>query len=70
MSNLINTNPKYLSQLINKHKGGNFCCYINYLRINYIITLFIENIKLVTSQKNAVIHLYKFLSMLLEKKLE
>jgi len=44
MSNLINTNPKYLSQLINKHKGRNFCGYINYLRINYIINKLYNNI--------------------------
>lgn len=36
MSNLFNTNPKYLSQLIREHKGQNFSSYINNLRINYI----------------------------------
>lgn len=36
MSNLFNTNPKYLSQLIREHKGQNFSGYINQLRINYI----------------------------------
>ncbi|WP_454060323.1 helix-turn-helix domain-containing protein [Elizabethkingia ursingii] len=36
MSNLFNTNPKYLSQLIREHKGQNFSSYINQLRINYI----------------------------------
>ncbi|MDX8569366.1 helix-turn-helix domain-containing protein [Elizabethkingia sp. HX XZB] len=36
MSNLFNTNPKYLSQLIREHKEQNFSSYINKLRINYI----------------------------------
>lgn len=36
MSNLFNTNPKYLSQIIKEHKGQNFSSYINQLRINYI----------------------------------
>ncbi|AQX14363.1 transcriptional regulator [Elizabethkingia meningoseptica] len=36
MSNLFNTNPKYLSQIIREHKGQNFSGYINQLRINYI----------------------------------
>ncbi|WP_260394351.1 helix-turn-helix domain-containing protein [Elizabethkingia anophelis] len=36
MSNLFNTNPKYLSQIIREHKGHNFSSYINQLRINYI----------------------------------
>ncbi|WP_278551227.1 AraC family transcriptional regulator [Elizabethkingia bruuniana] len=33
----LNTNPKYLSQIINKEKGQNFNTYINHLRINYIL---------------------------------
>ncbi|WP_407510556.1 helix-turn-helix domain-containing protein [Elizabethkingia anophelis] len=32
----MNTNPKYLSQIINLHKEQNFNGYINKLRINYI----------------------------------
>lgn len=31
------TNTKYLSEIINSHKGKNFNSYINELRINYII---------------------------------
>jgi YesN/AraC family two-component response regulator len=38
----LNTNPKYLSFIINKHKGKNFNHYINELRINYILKKFIE----------------------------
>lgn len=33
----INTNTKYLSDVINRHKKKNFNAYINELRINYII---------------------------------
>lgn len=33
----LNTNIKYLSDVINRHKGKNFNGYINELRINYII---------------------------------
>lgn len=36
MSDLFNTNPRYLSQIIHDHKGQNFNNYINRLRINYI----------------------------------
>ncbi|MDV3661719.1 AraC family transcriptional regulator [Elizabethkingia anophelis] len=36
MSDLFNTNPRYLSQIIHNHKGQNFNNYINRLRINYI----------------------------------
>ncbi|MCT3917986.1 helix-turn-helix transcriptional regulator [Elizabethkingia anophelis] len=36
MSNLFNTNPRYLSQIIREYKGLNFNGYINQLRINYI----------------------------------
>src|SRR5690606_12777376 len=32
----LNTNTKYLSEVINRHKGKNFNAYINELRINYI----------------------------------
>lgn len=32
----LNTNTKYLSEVINRHKGKNFNSYINELRINYI----------------------------------
>lgn len=37
LSDNLNTNPTYLSTIINKHKSGNFNAYINDLRINYII---------------------------------
>jgi AraC-like DNA-binding protein len=33
----FDTNTKYLSEVINTHKGKNFNSYINELRINYII---------------------------------
>ncbi|WGF91250.1 helix-turn-helix domain-containing protein [Aequorivita marisscotiae] len=33
----LDTNTKYLSEVINSHKGKNFNSYINELRINYII---------------------------------
>lgn len=33
----LNTNTKYLSEIINTHKNKNFHSYINELRINYII---------------------------------
>ena len=33
----FDTNTKYLSEVINRHKGKNFNSYINELRINYII---------------------------------
>nr|WP_233174453.1 AraC family transcriptional regulator [Elizabethkingia sp. ASV34] len=43
MSHFLNSNPKYLSQLIHQHKGKNFCGYINHLRINYIIDKLYNN---------------------------
>lgn len=33
----MNTNSKYLSEVINKHKGKNFNNYLNELRVNYIV---------------------------------
>lgn len=36
LSNEFDTNPKYLSQIIQKHREQNFNSYINHLRINYI----------------------------------
>lgn len=33
----LNTNTKYLSHLINRHKNSDFKTYINRLRINYIV---------------------------------
>lgn len=33
----LSTNTKYLSEVINRHKGKNFNAYINELRVNYII---------------------------------
>lgn len=35
----LETNTKYLSEVINKYKGKNFNSYINHLRINYIAYL-------------------------------
>ncbi|WP_347220022.1 helix-turn-helix domain-containing protein [Chryseobacterium sp.] len=37
LSNLLNTNPKYLSEVIKNYKSQNFNTYINSLRINYIV---------------------------------
>jgi len=37
LASQIETNTKYLSDVINRHKGKNFNGYINELRINYII---------------------------------
>src|SRR5690606_977537 len=36
LSKKMKTNSKYLSEIINKHKGKNFNAYINDLRIDYI----------------------------------
>jgi len=37
LAKLMNTNSKYLSEVINKHKGKNFNNYLNELRVNYIV---------------------------------
>ncbi|SMC84057.1 helix-turn-helix domain-containing protein [Moheibacter sediminis] len=37
LSENLNTNTKYLSEIINTHKNKNFHSYINELRVNYII---------------------------------
>lgn len=37
LASQLNTNTKYLSEVINRHKGKNFNAYINDLRIRYII---------------------------------
>ncbi|WP_313002663.1 helix-turn-helix domain-containing protein [Chryseobacterium gleum] len=34
---MIKTNSKYLSEVINTHKGKNFTAYLNDLRIDYAI---------------------------------
>src|SRR5690606_10064836 len=36
LASQLNTNTKYLSEVINRHKEKNFNSYINELRINYI----------------------------------
>jgi YesN/AraC family two-component response regulator len=33
----FDTNPKYLSEIVNNHKNSNFNTYINNLRIDYIV---------------------------------
>ncbi len=43
LANHLNTNPKYLSEIINRFKGKNFSNYINHLRISYIVTKIKEN---------------------------
>ena len=40
----LETNTKYLSNIINEEKGGNFKKYINDLRIAYIINMSIEDV--------------------------
>ncbi|MDV3567990.1 AraC family transcriptional regulator [Elizabethkingia anophelis] len=37
LAHQLNTNHKYLSQIINKYKDQNFNSYINHLRIKYIV---------------------------------
>ncbi len=37
MASQFETNTKYLSEVINKHKGKNFNLYINNLRVKYIV---------------------------------
>lgn len=37
LSKKMNTNSKYLSEIINKHKEKNFNNYLNELRVNYIV---------------------------------
>ncbi|WP_300671485.1 helix-turn-helix domain-containing protein [Soonwooa sp.] len=39
----LDTNTKYLSDIINTYKGKNFNAYINELRINYIVSLLEED---------------------------
>lgn len=43
LANHLNTNPKYLSEVINRFKGKNFSNYINHLRISYIVAKIKEN---------------------------
>ncbi|UHO40750.1 helix-turn-helix transcriptional regulator [Chryseobacterium capnotolerans] len=43
MANHLNTNPKYLSEVIKGYRNHNFTSYINELRINYIIRKLYEN---------------------------
>ncbi|WP_379963921.1 helix-turn-helix domain-containing protein [Epilithonimonas sp. UC225_85] len=37
LSQQLETNPRYLSEIVNKHKNTNFSTYINELRIDYIL---------------------------------
>ena len=37
LSNLLDTNSKYVSYIIKKHKGKDFSSYINNLRVSYIV---------------------------------
>lgn len=43
LSHSLNTNPKYLSEVIKKYKSQNFNAYINSLRINYIVERLYNN---------------------------
>ena len=43
LASIMDTNPQYISELINKNRGVNFNVYINELRIYYIMNQIIEN---------------------------
>jgi len=43
LASQMDTNTKYLSDVINRHKGKNFNAFINELRINYIIEKIKDN---------------------------
>ncbi len=43
LSNNLQTNQKYLSQVINNEKKSNFNNYINELRINYLLNRLLED---------------------------
>lgn len=43
MANSLNTNTKYLSEVIKVYRNHNFISYINELRVNYIIKKLYEN---------------------------
>ncbi|GHC60102.1 helix-turn-helix domain-containing protein [Ulvibacter litoralis] len=43
LASQMDTNTKYLSDVINRHKGKNFNSYVNELRINYIIEKIKDN---------------------------
>jgi YesN/AraC family two-component response regulator len=43
MANNLNTNPKYLSEVIKVYREHNFTNYINELRINYIVKRLYDN---------------------------
>lgn len=43
LSQQLETNPRYLSEIVNKHKNTNFSTYINELRIDYILKKLIED---------------------------
>ncbi len=45
LSHQLNTNPKYLSEIIRIHRNNNFNGYINSLRINYIVQKLYHDIK-------------------------
>ncbi|WP_062060318.1 helix-turn-helix domain-containing protein [Aquimarina longa] len=43
VAQLLKTNPKYLSQVINQEKKSNFNNYINELRINYLLSRLLKD---------------------------
>lgn len=45
LSEILNTNPTYLSRVINFYKGKNVSIYINDLRLDYLINLLQSDIK-------------------------
>lgn len=45
LANSLNTNTRYLSEIINQHRGKNFYNYLNHLRIQYITELLFKEPK-------------------------
>lgn len=45
LSEQLKTNPKYLSQVINREKKSNFNNYINELRINYLLPKLLKDVE-------------------------
>jgi len=45
LAGMLNTNPRYLSEIIKKEKGKNYNQYMNEIRINYIVNLLYKDEK-------------------------
>ncbi|WP_419716419.1 hypothetical protein [Chryseobacterium contaminans] len=75
LSNFLNTNPKYLSEVIKNYKSQNFNTYINSLRINYIVDHLYNDpkyreYKISYLAENAVMLHHRFLLLHLRRKKE